>query len=593
TIPASPFDITGIGGTPYSTYVYLSWTANPDYDAKTFNVFYRASGQQALVQAGSTTQNNMSITGLINGMGYTFLVTSENALGSSNTFNAAACVITPTSANLIGKPMNFKVDSEGNSSLTLYWDPVTGAARYHIYRSLEPNQTADTLIATVSVNSYVDFRGFTDNALYWYKVAAVDSLGQPGADFSDIKGNSAFTKAGEPMNVEINNIPGGMILAWTPPTAAYTYNSGALKYRIYRSTFGQGDFGQPKAETLSNIFIDTGINTSAQYAYYRIIPVDSANYEGGSGIVYSVEVKNQIDPPSVLTARPGDRRVTLSWKKVSPESYNIYRSTYAGGFTSPIAYGISFDGKEYIDADPALLNLTRYFYCVSAVTGAGEGKKTPPVSAVPYAAPSISYSKVTATVANKRDIQLSWTRAEASSEGYAVSGYKLYRSADNGWTYTLAGEIPYIVGPSYVTNYTDTGASWGNKYTYLLRVVDDMGNTDAVYDPAEVELPLPKNRLRLYANMLDLSKGEQLKWRYVITKPGRLKVKVFTLSGSFVKMLADEEYKLQASETEPYESQDYFWDGKNEAGMKVASGIYILMLEMDGVRVAEKVAVIK
>ena len=104
---------------------------------------------------------------------------------------------------------------------------------------------------------------------------------------------------------------------------------------------------------------------------------------------------------------------------------------------------------------------------------------------------------------------------------------------------------------------------------------------------------MPRNRLKLHANLTDLSKGQSLTWQYVLVKGGKIKVNVYTLSGVFVKKILDTEFTLPVSELAPFESPDQIWDGTNVKGRKVASGVYLLVFELNGEKSIEKIAVIR
>lgn len=603
TVPASPQDITGIGGTPGNGYVYLSWTALADYDLRTFTVYYKTDAASGYTSV-TTSAEDRYINSLSNGTGYTFKVTGTNKLGSGSVTTAAAYRMTPLASVSLGKPLNFSVDTPGNSTLALSWDSVNGAVRYHIYRSLDPVNTADTFAGTATVNSYVDQRAFTENAVFWYKVIAIDTGNNSGYAFSDIKGNSAFTRAGAPDNVELNNTAGGIMLSWAVPKGEYTFDANPLKYRIYRSTVS-GVFNAPPAETQltyyeDKYFGDMGANTLVAALYYRIRSVDSANYEDSGAQDYSVEPRQPIDPPAVLLARPGDKKVTLTWKKVTPDYYNIYRSTDTINFTYPVAYNVDFNSKEYTDeaGNSPPVNKIQYHYKIAAVTKGGEGPKSNIASAMPYAPPKISTTPVSCVKGPGKTVTLGWVKADPAdlNEGYDISRYNIYRSRDNGWTYDYLSSVDYLGaggGTNFNTTYADTATAWDNKYTYVVKVEDFNGNTDAVYHPGTIELPLPKNKVRLHANLTDLSKGQSLTWQYVLIKGGKIKVNIYTLSGVFVKNILDTEYTLPVSALSPYESPQLTWDGTNAKGNKVASGVYLFMLEQDGERTVEKIAVIK
>ena len=66
---------------------------------------------------------------------------------------------------------------------------------------------------------------------------------------------------------------------------------------------------------------------------------------------------------------------------------------------------------------------------------------------------------------------------------------------------------------------------------------------------------------------------------------GNLKVMIYNLKGELIKLLADES-KSDGKYT-------YNWAGTNTSEETVASGVYIVIVEVDGSRQVKKAAVIK
>jgi hypothetical protein len=91
-----------------------------------------------------------------------------------------------------------------------------------------------------------------------------------------------------------------------------------------------------------------------------------------------------LEPPSGLEANPGHRTIALSWDpSTSPgvEGYNVYRSSTSatGPFTqintAPVAT------TSYLDADPALITGTTYYYGVTSLAGGSESQRSSIASA--------------------------------------------------------------------------------------------------------------------------------------------------------------------------------------------------------------------
>jgi hypothetical protein len=85
-------------------------------------------------------------------------------------------------------------------------------------------------------------------------------------------------------------------------------------------------------------------------------------------------------------------------------------------------------------------------------------------------------------------------------------------------------------------------------------------------------------------NLFDPSKGEIMTVNYSVL-PGAVLVRVYTLRGVPVKTLVDGSHAAGAFSTT--------WDGRNDAGEIVASGIYLIRIEADRLNKILKAAVVK
>lgn len=370
-------------------------------------------------------------------------------------------------------------------------------------------------------------------------------------------------------------------------TGRGTYQS-ADNYRIYRSTNAAFGFDIIQNSLDHEYFVDSSINTSFTHYFYMIKNYDTLNYEDQSTDVVNVSIVNIPfqAPPSSLVAIAGDSRVSLIWRVTTPEYYNIYRREATNpSYGAPIAYGISFASKEYVDT--GLTNGKTYVYMIKAVNAAGEGPASMEVSALPYVAVSLpSDASISAQITNKKDVLLSWNAALGSTPPCTLSGYYVLRSTDGGGSYTQLTQTT-------LTSYLDTATEWNKIYYYIVKTIDTCGNVDAIYTPANITLPKPVNRIRVYKNLFNLSLNVPLRLRYVLVSGGKIKLSVYTLSGAFVREIVNTDITGPVSDENPYESQDFYWDGKNQSGEKVASGVYVLSLETKSARIIEKVAVIK
>ena len=74
--------------------------------------------------------------------------------------------------------------------------------------------------------------------------------------------------------------------------------------------------------------------------------------------------------------------------------------------------------------------------------------------------------------------------------------------------------------------------------------------------------------------------------KYFIINPGKVNLKIYNLMGELMMSLVDNQYKT---------TDDYVetWSGDNEKGSTVASGIYLVHIEVEGESATEKICVVK
>jgi len=74
--------------------------------------------------------------------------------------------------------------------------------------------------------------------------------------------------------------------------------------------------------------------------------------------------------------------------------------------------------------------------------------------------------------------------------------------------------------------------------------------------------------------------------KYFIISPAKVNLKIYNLMGELVRTLVDDENRASGDHQEP-------WSGENEQGSTVASGIYLVHIEVGGTTATEKICVVK
>jgi len=112
-----------------------------------------------------------------------------------------------------------------------------------------------------------------------------------------------------------------------------------------------------------------------------------------------------------------------------------------------------------------------------------------------------------------------------------------------------------------------------------------MGAQVSIGKSKPVNLIAQSSKFEAYNNVLLKGEGEAV-IRFAATGSGRLTIKAYTQTGTLVKVITDREVYAgeQGNET---------WDGTNDKGSRVASGVYFIKAEGPGLNKIEKVAVVR
>jgi predicted phage tail protein len=240
-------------------------------------------------------------------------------------------------------------------------------------------------------------------------------------------------------------------------------------HNVYRSTTPGGEGTVVYDTAVSSTYTDTAVSNATTY-YYTVAAVNSVGTGPQSGEANATPQPAATPPsaPQGLTATASNQAVQLSWTAPASNggaavtSYNIYRSTTAGGEgNTPVATGVT--ATNFVDSP--LTNGTTYYYTVAAVNAVATGPQSNEANATPHAiAPSVPLG-LTASGGNG-SVNLSWN-VPASDGGSPITSYNIYRSTTPGGE----GNTPIATGVT-ATNYTDLPLNNGTTYYYTVAAVN-------------------------------------------------------------------------------------------------------------------------
>ncbi|MFG2823514.1 PHB depolymerase family esterase [Kitasatospora sp. NPDC048365] len=158
-------------------------------------------------------------------------------------------------------PTGLAVTGTTDTTASLSWSAVSGAASYKVYRG-------GALVGSATGTGYTD-SGLTSSTAYAYTVAAVDSAGTVGAQSGAV---TATTTGGGSTTLPA---PTGLAVTGTTDTTAslsWSAVSGAASYKVYRG-------GALVGSATGTGYTDSGLTSSTAYAY-TVAAVDSAGTVG-------------------------------------------------------------------------------------------------------------------------------------------------------------------------------------------------------------------------------------------------------------------------------------------------------------------------
>jgi len=366
----------------------------------------------------------------------------------------------------------------GSGSVSLTWAaPVSdgGAAitGYDIYRGTSPGAESATPVAVNVPGTAFTDNGLTNGVTYYYKVAAVNSVGV-SAQSNETFATSQLVQAtvpSAPTGLTATGGNGTAKLNWTAP--ASNGGSAITGYDIYRGTSPGGEAATPVASNVAGTsFTDTGLTNGTTY-YYKVAAVNAVGISAPSGEASATPLATVPAAPTGLVASGGTGQVVLSWTAPSSDGgagitgYNVYRGTSPGGESgTAIATGVG----TTTFTDTGVSNGTTYYYTVAAVNSVGTSAPSGEASATPKAAATVPSAPTGLTASGGNgSAKLSWT-APASNGGAAITGYNVYRGTSPG------GESATPVATGVTgTSYTDTGLTNGTAYYYTVAAVNAVG----------------------------------------------------------------------------------------------------------------------
>ena len=185
--------------------------------------------------------------------------------------------------------------------------------------------------------------------------------------------------------------------------------------------------------------------------------------------------------------------------------------------------------------------------------------------------------------ANDYRVQLHWsTASERENLGFYISR----STTEEGVYYKLNNNLIAGSGTteeSHEYSFVDVDIEPGQVYYYKLIDIDYSGNV-GMHGPIKVDVPASPTIYELEQNYPNPF-NPQTTIAFRLADNSRVRISIYNLTGQLVKTLLDEELSARRHQV--------VWDGTNDFGIKVPSGIYLYVLEAGDRRISKRMILAK
>ncbi|MBI4369286.1 MAG: hypothetical protein HY547_03540 [Elusimicrobia bacterium] len=361
--------------------------------------------------------------------------------------------------------------------------------------------------------------------------------------------------------------------------------------------------GSDSLESNDGFATATSLSVATPTAKATIYPsgdLDYYRFSAGAGTV-SITLKRPLDTSSNLYFAYGFQVFDIDRTLVNDEAmpvtvYDVPQSD--GGVFSEVT---SQNAKVTLTlSQPELLYLA-----VSAPLLEGSNDRTASSSGqyeltASFNTPvgAVTGSRVAASMADRGNIKFTATNltgfeveqsTEATLDHVDVLDHNLSRlAAASGaalvvtTTSVLPGSLAATV--SLPANFFSRYPGAGSIYLEIF-VRNALGEVYSIGFSNEIKLFTDTPALAVYNNVFDPTSGQKATLRYSGSSSGSYRIVIYTTNGDLVRVLKDASEDLGSASID--------WDGRNDLGQVVASGIYLAHLEGPGVNSTQKIAVVK
>lgn len=426
SVPPTPTNLSATAG---SGQVALTWSApagNGGSPIIDYRVQFSDDGGTAwkTFDHPRSTATSLTVTGLVNGRAHLFRVAAVNDAGPGGDVQSLPVIPRSTPS----APAGLSATPDDRAATISWTTPVDGGSvitEYVVQRSTDGGAVWGRVNDPGFTATSITVRGLVNGTRCLFRVAAVNILGT--GPFSPSVAVVPATVPDAPSGLSARPGDAEVTLTWNAP--ATDGGSQVSDYFVLVSDDGGEQWSVfdhvPSATTSLKV---TGLANGQSHLFQ----VAAMNAVGTGAFARSSPVTPVALPaaPLNLQAIPGDRQATLSWTATtSPgnpvSDYAVHMSTDGGkswtSVTRPPSTATSMTVGQ-------LNNGTTYFFRVAAVSAAGAGKLSQPVTVVPRTVPAAPGGLIARP--DDARVLVSWTAP--NNGGSPISDYVVQYSTNGG-----------------------------------------------------------------------------------------------------------------------------------------------------------------
>jgi hypothetical protein len=561
---ASPLD----GSTGISTSPTLSWNASNKAMSYELQLSTSSTFSTTLVDQVGIMGTSFSMGGLANNIRYYWRVRSANNGGVSDWSSVWSfrTVVAPPASPVLAQPSDGAANQ--STTLTLRWNQASGAATYRLQVSTSADFSTTVLDDSTLTMTLRQVGPLANNTTYYWRVNAKNA-GGTGAWSSQWSFTTIIAPPSAPIPVSPSHGSTGIS---TNPTLTWSGSSGTTSYRLQittDSTFATIVFEIPTITTTSR---QVGVLANGTTYYWRVNAKNAAGTSAWSNVwSFTTVVAAPLRPILAFPSNGATDQSTtiqLSWNSATgAETYHLQ-----------VAKDFSFATKVFDDSSITttskqvgpLEHITTHFWRLKAKNSGGTSGWSSVWSfttIVQLPSQVLLISPAHAAVIGTDSVQFSWQRSEPAVSRYwfEISTDSLMTNAvvDSTLAETTTRRRALIHNQTYWWRVrANNVAGWG-PFSEQRRLHVDIATS---IDTAD-EIPRAFSLSQNFPNPFNPTTTI----KYQLSNDSEVSLSIYNLFGQLVATLVNEK-----------QAAGYYsarWNGTDQYGLPVASGVYLYKLK--------------